>query len=472
MDKRQNKKKMNTELYYNPDDTICAISTPPGTGGVAIARVSGKDTFTIVSRIWKGKDISRMESHTAHLGEITDPNDSTVLDQAVLTVFRAPRSFTGEDVAEISIHGSRWIQRRLIQTLTAAGARLALPGEFTRRAFAAGKMDLAEAEAVADLIASSSAAAHRHALSQMRGRFSQKIEEIRSKLLELASLLELELDFSEEDVEFASRQRLRALSVDAAATLQKLADSFTAGAAIKDGVPVAIIGKTNVGKSSLLNAILADDRAIVSDIHGTTRDIIEDTAEIGPYLVRFKDTAGIRLSDDPVENLGIERSRRAAASAQLVLLVVDATDPQYDSTTIGQLDSGHTIIVINKTDVCPAPDISALTEALPQATTIEVSALNDTGIDRLRHLIVEKLNDTLGENAGADIIVTNQRHAHAFSEAARLLRAVTDGLDTALPPDLIAQDLREAIHNLSSVTGAITTPEILQSIFTHFCIGK
>lgn len=463
---------MNTELYYNPDDTICAISTPPGTGGVAIARVSGKDTFTIVSRIWNGKDISRMESHTAHLGEITDTNDSTVLDQAVLTIFRAPRSFTGEDVAEISIHGSRWIQRRLIQALTAAGARLALSGEFTRRAFAAGKMDLAEAEAVADLIASSSAAAHRQAFSQMRGRFSQKIEEIRSKLLELASLLELELDFSEEDVEFASRQRLRTLSVDAAATLQKLADSFTAGAAIKDGIPVAIIGKTNVGKSSLLNAILADDRAIVSDIHGTTRDIIEDTAEIGPYLVRFKDTAGIRLSDDPVENLGIERSRRAAASAQLVLLVVDATDPLYDSTTVGQLDSGHTIIVINKTDICPASDITALTEVLPQATTIEVSALNDTGIDRLRSLIVEKLNDTLGENAGADIIVTNQRHAHAFSEAARLLRAVTDGLDTALPPDLIAQDLREAIHNLSSVTGAITTPEILQSIFTHFCVGK
>ncbi len=460
---------MTTELYYNASDTICAISTPAGSGGVAIARISGKQAFEVVGKIWRGRDISTFASHTAHLGEIINPANGNVLDQAVLTIFRAPRSFTGDDVVELSVHGSRWIQRELINALLAAGARLALPGEFTRRAFASGKMDLAEAEAVADLIASSSAAAHRQALNQMRGHFSDHIATLREKLVELASLLELELDFSEEDVEFASRERLHQIASETSISLSRLAGSFSAGEAIKDGIPVAIIGNTNVGKSSLLNALLGDERAIVSDIHGTTRDIVEDTAEIGPYLIRFKDTAGIRHSNDPIENLGIERSRRAAAAAQLVLLVVDATSPDWDNLDIDKLNPEQTIVVVNKSDLCPKPKLPT---QLPGSHSIAISARHERGIAELKKLMASVLEATLQENAENDIIVTNARHAQAFAAAATLLNAVTQGIDNALPADLIAQDLREAIHHLSTITGAITTPEILQSIFTHFCIGK
>ena len=457
---------MNTELYYNPDDTICAISTPAGTGGVAIARVSGREAFDTVARIWHGKNIATMPSHTAHLGTIVNPDDGSTLDQVVLTVFRAPHSFTGDNVAEISMHGSRWIQRRMINALITAGARLALPGEFTRRAFASGKMDLAEAEAVADLIASSAAAAHHQALNQMRGKFSQHINNIRARLVELASLLELELDFSEEEVEFASRDKLRALADESARALQNLSDSFAAGKAIKDGIPVAIIGKTNVGKSSLLNALLGDDRAIVSNIHGTTRDIVEDTAEAGPYLLRFKDTAGIRHSDDPVENMGIERSRRAATSADLVLLVLDATESST-APDIEGISPERLIVVTNKSDLAAPASV-----AIPCAASVAVSALTSQGLEDLRREIVRVLDTLMNVGTENDILVTNARHAQAFAAAAQSLRAVLSGLDTGLPADLIAQDLREAIHHLSTVTGAITTPEILSTIFTHFCIGK
>lgn len=457
---------MNAEIFYDSSDTICAVSTPPGAGGVAVIRVSGENAFNVVSALWKGKSIDKMESHTAHLGNIVDPGDGSILDQAVLTVFRAPASFTGDNVAEISVHGSRWIQKRLIDLLSKNGARPALPGEFTRRAFAAGKLDLAEAEAVADLIASSSAASHRLALNQMRGGFSKRIEELRSSLLELASLLELELDFSEEDVEFASRSRLLDLADGSAKGLRRLADSFSAGAAIKDGVPVAIIGKTNVGKSSLLNALLGDERAIVSDIHGTTRDVVEDTTEIGEFLIRFKDTAGIRRSDDPVENMGIDRSRRAADTADLLLCVVDATAPELPD--LDGIDDDRIIYVANKIDLLPTDDVGVG----DGKTVVPISAKKGQGIDNLREAISQKLGQLRDANADGDILVTNARHAEALSAAAMSLEAVAEGLRTELPPDLVAQDLRQAIYHLSSVTGQITTPEILQTIFNTFCIGK
>jgi tRNA modification GTPase len=302
---------------------ICAISTAPGVGGIAVARVSGPEAINIVDKIWHGKKLADVASHTAHLGNIDDRSGNT-LDQAVATVFRAPASFTGEDVVEISVHGSTYIQAELIATLVAAGARLAEPGEFTRRAFTAGKMDLAQAEAIADLIASQSRAAHRVAMSQMRGGVSKRLAQLRDQLIELASLLELELDFSEEDVEFASRTRLIDIAQQIYAEVTRLHKSFDAGSAIKNGIPIAIVGDTNAGKSSLLNALVGDERAIVSNIHGTTRDIVEDTVTIGNNLFRLMDTAGLRDTTDPVEQIGIERSHRAMQKASITLLVTDA----------------------------------------------------------------------------------------------------------------------------------------------------
>ncbi len=326
---------MQTSLIYNSEDTICAISTPAGTGGIAVIRMSGRDAFAITDKVWKGKSIAAATTHTAHLGLINDPDTDEVIDQAVATIFRGPHSFTGDDTVELSIHGSRWIQRRVLTILQSQGARLALPGEFTRRAYTTGHLDLAEAEAVADVIAASSQAAHRLAMSQLRGEYSKHIAGLRAELVDLTALLELELDFSEEDLEFASRTRLNELASSIHIQLSRLADSYKAGANIKDGIPVAIIGPTNAGKSSLLNALLNDERAIVSDIHGTTRDIVEDTIEIGPYLIRFRDTAGLRTTTDTIENIGIERSQAAARSASVVIYMVDplaATDVAKQST--------------------------------------------------------------------------------------------------------------------------------------------
>ncbi|MCC8174871.1 MAG: tRNA uridine-5-carboxymethylaminomethyl(34) synthesis GTPase MnmE, partial [Bacteroidales bacterium] len=309
------------------NDTICAISTPPGVGGIAVARVSGPLAIDCVSKIWKGTDLHQVKSHTAHLGDILEARDGASLDQAVVTIFRAPRSFTGEDTVEISVHGSQYVQRELIKLLTEAGARLAGPGEFTRRAFASGRFDLAEAEAVADLIAARSRSAHRLAMSQMRGQLTQRLDQLRDQLIELASLLELELDFSEEDVEFASRSRLASLANDTIAEVEHLLATFSTGQAIKQGIPVAIVGATNAGKSTLLNLLVGDDRAIVSDIHGTTRDTVEDTVEIHGALYRIIDTAGIRDTADPIEALGIERSRQAVARARVVIALLDSTAP-------------------------------------------------------------------------------------------------------------------------------------------------
>lgn len=350
-------------------DTICAISTPPGRGGIAVARVSGPASIAIANAVWKGASLADAKSHTVHLGTITRP-DGTALDQAVATVFRNPRSFTGEDVVEISVHGSTFIQQELLHLLVASGARMAEPGEFTRRAFVNGRLDLAEAEAVADLIASSSRAAHRLAISQLQGRFSANIDSLRQQLLDLAVLLELELDFSEEDVTFADRAKLRELAADIQSMVTRMASTFSSGQALRDGIPVAIIGRPNVGKSRLLNTLLDTDRAIVSDIPGTTRDTIEDTIDIDGHTFRFIDTAGIRTTDDPIESLGIERALRSVAKASVVIWLLSPDDLQSPDTSAnkalidGSIRPDATLIpVLNKIDTIP-DSVTQATESL------------------------------------------------------------------------------------------------------------
>ena len=446
-------------------DTICAISTPPGCGGIAVARVSGPDAFAIVDKIWSGKRLADAKSHSAHFATIKDA-DGQALDEAVATVFRNPRSFTGEDTVEISVHGSIYIQQQLLRSLVAAGARMAEPGEFTRRAFANGRLDLAEAEAVADMIASSSRAAHRLAISQLQGRFSSHINELRDRLVTLASLLELELDFSEEDVTFADREKLRQLAEDVKSTVDRLAASFASGQAIREGIPVAIIGEPNVGKSRLLNALLDSDRAIVSDIPGTTRDTVEDTVDIDGTLFRFIDTAGLRSTDDPVEQLGIARALDKAAKARIVLWVMTPDNYAHAAGAEAQLrtamsDDAALIKVVNKIDL--AADPSAYQDT-------KISALTGTGLDDLKQLIAKSITADLP--ADESMIVTNARHHQALLKASQALADLLAGLALLLTPDLLAEHLRESIHHLSTITGTISSQEILNTIFSRFCVGK
>lgn len=501
-------------MTTNTDDTICAISTPAGVGGIAVARISGPKAIEIVASVWQGKDIMQCPGHTAHLGLIIDPaSPSAPLDQAVATIFRSPASFTGEDVVELSVHGSTFIQSQLINLLIRQGARMAEPGEFTRRAFAAGKMDLAEAEAVADVIASTSAASHRVAMTQMRGKYSTALNDLRDKLIEIASLIELELDFSEEDVEFADRSRLADLTRLTLDTVKQLAQTFSTGNAIKNGIPVAIIGKPNAGKSSILNLLVGDDRAIVSDIPGTTRDTIEDTATIGGVTYRFIDTAGLRTTTDAIENLGIDRAWQKASQASLVIWVIDAsTAPTIDElsdfyTRLTTILSPNTpiLILLNKSDLATPSTLSALTTALttsigsPLTTSIAsnpyrilpFSAL-DGNLSLLTDAIVSLCGICSATLSPDAVIVTNSRHYQALQQSIAPLERVLASLSPAstasfpsstpntplsaisfnLPLDLVAQDLREAIHHLSTITGSITTPDLLSTIFSRFCIGK
>lgn len=457
--------------HTDSERTIAAIATPAGQGGIAVIRVSGREAFDIVQKMWRGKPLAQCTSHTAHLGNILQ-EDGSVLDQAVITLFRAPNSFTGEDTVEISVHGSRWIQREALNQLMRCGAKPAGPGEFSQRAFANGRMDLAQTEAVADLIAAESRAAHRLALSQMSGAFSRKLNELREQLIHFGSLLELELDFSEEDVAFADRTQLINSAKGTLAIVQRLALSYQSGRAFKEGVPVAIAGAPNVGKSTLLNRLLDSDKAIVSDIPGTTRDIIEDTREIGGILFRFIDTAGLRDTADTVERIGIERAKEHIDRAAVTLWLVDPTQPlEAQLASIRTSSEGKRFVILTKSDLSDDAVTDQILAALPGGCpVISISTKSGLGIDELETELVRMA--TAEHNPENELMVTNARHYEALTAGADALQRVLTGLQTGIPTDFVAQDVREALYHLGLVTGAVTTADLLASIFSHFCIGK
>ncbi len=581
---------MEQTLNYTLDrDTIVAVSTAPGIGGIAVIRLSGNDALQILKKCWKGADLDEIVSHTAHLGKIINPNGD-ILDEVVITYFKGPKSFTGEDVVEISCHGSRWIQREIVNLLTESGARPAAPGEFTQRAFMNGRLDLAQAEGVIDLISSSSRAAHRLAMQQTSGRFSGYLNSLREQLIDLASLLELELDFSEEDVEFADREKLRSITADTLATLRKLAKSYATGKVLKEGIPVVIAGAPNAGKSTLLNALLDEDKAIVSDIPGTTRDVIEDTAEIDGILFRFADTAGLREASDAIEKIGIERAEDRLRKARIVLWLVDVTTPDFRDeierikVRFTALPDAKHLLLLNKTDLTAVSAPSSQMSSNRSDTCSQVSELDTVGtfackrsqsedkgnsLEGFAEILpisaskgegIEKLKETmvkigLGDyDIENDLLLTNSRHysailngiaalervatalapfecfatthAPSFSPGASISPSdlgeaglskgdpvsslglgnpslstggsispsdlgeaslsqgdpvsslglgnpgLSPGAYEQIPADLIAQDVREALHHLSLLTGTISTPDLLHTIFSRFCIGK
>ena len=461
------------------DSTICAISTPAGTGGIAVIRLSGSRAITIVDSVFRspspGKKLADQAANTLHFGSIYKEN--FLLDEVVVGLFRAPHSYTGEDVAEISCHGSQYVQQQILRLMIDSGAELARPGEFTQRAFLNGKMDLSQAEAVADLIASGNSAAHRVALNQMRGGFSAEIGQLREQLLHFISLVELELDFSEEDVEFADRSQLMELSRKIAILLRKLADSFNLGNVIKNGIPVAIIGETNVGKSTLLNALLNEEKAIVSDIHGTTRDVIEDVVNLDGVQFRFFDTAGLRETTDTIENLGIERSYRKLEQATLVLLVIDLTSPV--EAILGRIKeirnkikNQKLILVANKSDLVSEKIRTELSSIPLKAneSLVFVAAKTKENLAGLIRLMHESVS--LFKIQPEDVIVTNIRHYEALTNALEAIRRTIAGLQSNISGEFLSQDIRECLHYLGSIIGQITTDEVLANIFKNFCIGK
>lgn len=506
------------ELGIFTDGTICAPATIPGTGAISIIRVSGEDSLAIAEKVIdvKGESLSETEGYRLRYGTIF-ADDGSVLDNVIVSVFRAPHSYTGENSVEISCHASRFIVNAVLELLVNAGARIAAPGEFTRRAFVNGKMDLAQAEAVADVIASQSAAAHRVAMNQLKGGFSSELKTLREKLLTMTSLLELELDFSEEDVEFASRSELGVLVEETLTHIVRLTDSFSRGNAIKNGVPVAIVGATNTGKSTLLNALLGEERAIVSDIAGTTRDTIEETLNLGGVMFRFIDTAGIRETDELVEKIGIERTFKKLNEASIILGMTDLSrgedsvlaDAEYIWSKVNACGTGREfLLLVNKCDVDGIESVeadsgagfagtgsgsgyvetgseagcagkagkmarieAALREKGIVIKIIPISAKTGSGLPELTETLAEIGRRITGDTD--ETLVTNIRHYEALSRAATALGRVRDGLKVAtLPPDLIAQDLREALYHLGEIVGEISTDEVLGNIFRKFCIGK
>lgn len=474
----------------NQHDTICAISTAQG-GAIGMIRVSGPDAITATDKIFKpvrNIKLADAKPYTLLYGNIIDEN-SSVLDEVMVSVFHAPHSYTGENSAEITCHGSAYILQRVIELLAKEGCRIARPGEYTQRAFLNGKMDLSQAEAVADLIASSNAANHRLAMNQMRGGFSKELRRLRDQLLEMTSLLELELDFSEEDVEFADRTKLQELSEEIERVISRLTDSFRLGNALKNGIPVAIIGETNVGKSTLLNQLLHEDKAIVSDIHGTTRDTIEDTITIQGTTFRFIDTAGIRTTADIVENIGIERTFSKIKEAEIILWIIDAshlinkgnrTASEQVETVKNRIlplcEDKSLICVLNKCDLIHDDELHTIyrqiysDSGINENETIRISAKNGDNITALENMLLDA--SRLTEISDTDIIVTNLRHAEALRNALDAIRNVQIALTTGLSGDLISEDLRLCLHHLAEIVGEVSTDEILGTIFSRFCIGK
>jgi tRNA modification GTPase len=466
-------------------ETIVALATPSGAGAIAVIRISGNDAISIASSVFEsvsGKNIATQKTHTLHLGHIVD--DNKILDQVLLSIFKNPNSYTGENSVEISCHGSTFIQQQIIQLLLRKGARMAQAGEFTLRAFLNGKLDLSQAEAVADLISSDNEASHQIAMQQMRGGFSNEIAKLREELLNFASLIELELDFAEEDVEFADRTQFHELLNRIEFVLKRLIDSFAVGNVIKNGIPVAIVGEPNVGKSTLLNALLNEERAIVSDIAGTTRDTIEDELNIGGIGFRFIDTAGIRETNDVVESIGIQKTFEKIEQAQVVLYLVDGleliaegaldalvlsihkTQNQYPQKTI--------LTLINKKDVLSETDLVAINEKLAtnsqQSNTIFISAKQKTGVDELKNTLLSFVNT--GALRNNETIVTNSRHYDSLLKALDEIQKVKFGLESNLSSDLMALDIKEALYYFGEITGQVTNDELLGNIFANFCIGK
>ncbi|MEN6619786.1 MAG: tRNA uridine-5-carboxymethylaminomethyl(34) synthesis GTPase MnmE [Rikenellaceae bacterium] len=478
----------------NKAETICALATVQGTSALAVIRVSGDNSITIVNSVFKpfkGSNLSDTPGYKVRFGGIY--KDNLLLDEVVVSIYRSPHSFTGENSVEISCHGSNYIEQEILMLLLSKGAKMAKPGEFSQRAFLNGKMDLAQAEAVADLISSETASAHRIAMQQMKGGFSNELSQMRSSLLDLVSLMELELDFSEEDVEFADRTRLNNLLSEIIIHTSGLIDSFRLGNVIKNGVPVAIVGATNTGKSTLLNAILGEERAIVSEIHGTTRDFIEDVVNLDGVAFRFIDTAGIRQTKETIEIIGIERTFEKIRSATIVILMLDAERPEGFEDGLKQLlkanideENQKVIVLINKVDITMKDrhkqykkfttdlvnSVCNKAEALGVSIhyTLPVSAKSLIGLEKLKELLIDtQKNVSVGVNT---TLVSNLRHYQALQDARNSLLRVVDGIDSDLPTDLLTQDIREAIFHLGEIVGEINSEEVLENIFSKFCIGK
>ena len=469
------------------NDTICAPATVPGTGAISVIRVSGEKALEIADTVvtCKHSTISEAQGYTIRFGTVHN-HDGSPLDEVLVSIFRAPHSYTGENSVEISCHASKYIVQQIMLLLMDAGARAAEPGEFTRRAFLNGKMDLAQAEAVADLIASQSAGAHKIAYSQMKGGFSAELKSMRSQLLDIVALMELELDFSEEEVEFADRDRLNALLDRVMEHISSLTGSFRLGNAIKNGIPVASAGATNTGKSTLLNALLGEERAIVSDIHGTTRDTVEETLNLDGILFRFIDTAGIRETSETVEKIGIERTYRKISEADIILVMTDITrDTEQIKEELDELlpkidfDKQQVILLLNKCDILSPAAIEAQKNFIlsslesngnPAVSLLPISAKKQEGVMELKSLLASSRKDQLADFDTT--LVTNIRHIEALTKSHEALARVKSGLADGIPTDLVAQDIREALYYIGSIVGEISTDEVLGVIFSRFCIGK